>query len=177
MLQHEGVKTSNRYPCSLPQWGRAGPLNGVSAGAGADRWVGPEWIRWSAHPLGGAVCRDHARYPAFAPGTWEVAAGFWPFCILFILCPSRACVQLFLVPYSFFIFHCSRRYLSRRKHCSNGSQVPTCLTWATLPWGDPVSEWQPCCSWGCLRSYSYTALVLVVPHRPQESLRDLSWEN
>lgn len=32
--------------------------------------VGPEgWLQWSAHPLGVAVCRVHAQYPGFAPGT------------------------------------------------------------------------------------------------------------
>ena len=28
-------------------------------------------------PLGGAVYRDHAQYPAFAPGTSEVVFGLW----------------------------------------------------------------------------------------------------
>ena len=33
---------------------------------GMNLWVGPEaWLR-SAHPFGGAACRDHAQYPAFA---------------------------------------------------------------------------------------------------------------
>lgn len=31
------------------------------------------FLRWSAGPLGGAVCRDHARYPDFAFSTSEVA--------------------------------------------------------------------------------------------------------
>ena len=44
----------------------------------------------------GAVCRDHAQYPAFAPGTSEVADGFWPFCtVLSIICPNRKCVVIF----------------------------------------------------------------------------------
>ena len=34
---------------------------------------------------------------------WQ--SGFWPFCIfLFIICLNYACMQLFLVPYSFFPF-------------------------------------------------------------------------
>ena len=38
--------------------------------------------------------------------------------LLLIICPNiAACVQLFLVPYSFFVFCCSRRRLSRCKHC------------------------------------------------------------
>ena len=43
-------------------------------------------------PPGGAVCRDRARDPAFAPSTSEVAVGFWPFCVLLFM-------QLFLVPH------------------------------------------------------------------------------
>lgn len=35
--------------------------------------------------LGGAVCQDHAQYPAFALSTSEVAVGLWPFGILFII--------------------------------------------------------------------------------------------
>ena len=41
------------------------------------------WLGWSAHPLGGAVCRGHAQYPAFAPGSLEVAVGLFG---LFVSC-------------------------------------------------------------------------------------------
>ena len=103
--------------------GQAHPLNGVRVGA--EPWVRPEgWLRWSAHPLGGAVCRDLALYSAFAPGTSEVAVRFWSFWILLLLiCSSCACMQLLLVPYSFFVFCCLRRHLSRCKLCSKGFQV------------------------------------------------------
>ena len=37
-------------------------------------------------------------------------------------------MQLFSVPYSFFVFRCSRRRLSRCQPCSRGAQVPACLT-------------------------------------------------
>ena len=64
-------------------------------------------LRWAAHPLGGAVRRDHGQYPASAPGTSGEAAGFGPFCILlFIICPNCTGMQLFLVPCSFFVFCC-----------------------------------------------------------------------
>ena len=54
---------------------------------------------------------------------WQL--DFWSFCILlYIICPNRTYVQLFLVPYSFFIFCCLRRHLSRFKHCGKGLQVP-----------------------------------------------------
>ena len=61
----------------------------VEAGTG----VGPAgMLGWSAHPLGGALHRDCVRDPAFAPDTSEAAAGFWPFCILFIFAPTlQAC--------------------------------------------------------------------------------------
>ena len=40
--------------------------------------VGSEgWLRWFAHPLGGAACRGHAQYPAFVPGSLEVAVGLF----------------------------------------------------------------------------------------------------
>lgn len=57
------------------------------------------------------------------PQKWQ--SGFWSFCIWFIICscPKCACVQLFLVLYSFFAFCCSRCF-SRCKHWSKGSQVP-----------------------------------------------------
>ena len=78
--------------------GEAGPLNGVRVGA--DGWVGLEgWLRWSAHPLGGAVCRDHVQPPTFARSFSEVAVGLWPFSILlFIIDRTCACVQFFLGP-------------------------------------------------------------------------------
>ena len=48
--------------------------------------IGPKgWLRWSAHPLVGAVCRDFCPVPCFSPSTSEVAVGFWPFCTLFFL--------------------------------------------------------------------------------------------
>ena len=53
----------------------------------ADWWVRREgWLRWAARLHGGAVGRDHVRFPAFAPSTSEVASGLWPSCIsLFII--------------------------------------------------------------------------------------------
>ena len=31
------------------------------------------WLRCFAHPYGGGECKGHAQYPAFAPGSSEVA--------------------------------------------------------------------------------------------------------
>ena len=92
MLQHEGAKTSNRFPCSLTEGELAGSLNRVRAGT--DRWVRQEaWLRWSAYPLGGAVRRDCAQDPAFALSSSEMTVGLWPFCILLcIIAPTaQAC--------------------------------------------------------------------------------------
>ena len=58
----------------------------------------------------------------FCPPSWWCWVAFWSFCNLLIICPNCACVQLFLVSYSFFVF-----CLSRCKHCSKGSQVQACL--------------------------------------------------
>ena len=77
------------------------------------------------------LCRGHAQYPAFARNTLlslralqKRHLGFWSFCIfLSRICSNCACTHLFLVPYSFFVFCCSRC-----KHCSKGSQVPACLS-------------------------------------------------
>ena len=87
------------------------------------------WVlafKWGAAKpeFANTVCRNHAQDPAFAPGTSEVAVGLWPFCILlFTIAPTAHVVQLFLVPYSFFVLCCLRRCLSRCKHCSKGSKV------------------------------------------------------
>ena len=112
----------------LAPWGRVSWFLKWGVGSGRSMGQVEAWLRWSAHPLGGAVCSDHARSPAFALDTSEVAVGFWSFCIfLFIICPNCPCMKLFLVPCSFFVFCCWRRGLSRCKHCSKGSQVPACL--------------------------------------------------
>lgn len=83
-----GSKNKEQVPLPALQDGRAGSLNGVRVGV--DEWAWQEGLlRWSAHPLGGTVCRDHAHYPAFAPGTSQVAVGLQPFCISsFIFYPT-----------------------------------------------------------------------------------------
>ena len=48
---------TSRGPCSLS--GGVGPLGGVKVGVGPG--AGPEvWLGWPAHPVGGAVCGEHA---------------------------------------------------------------------------------------------------------------------
>ena len=90
------------------------------------------WLRWSACPFGSTECRGHASYPAFAPNTlflllapekWQLV--FLVFLYLSsIICPNYACIQLFLVPYSFFVFCCLRRCLSRCKLCNTAAKGP-----------------------------------------------------
>ena len=41
---------------------------------------GRGWLRWSAHRLGGALCRDHVQYPAFAPGTSQLGLDLFVSC-------------------------------------------------------------------------------------------------
>ena len=38
------------------------------------------WLRWSARRLGGALCRDHEQYPAFAPGTSQLGLDLFVSC-------------------------------------------------------------------------------------------------
>ena len=92
-----------RLYCLLLEVEQGSPLNGVrvrmNVWFGLDRCLG-----WSASPLGGAVCRDHAQYPG------RLRSGSWVFG-LFVSCSYFAnciCRQLFLVSYSFFIFCCLR---------------------------------------------------------------------
>lgn len=78
-------------PWLVPEWG-ADFSDGVRVGL-------EQWLRRSAHPLGGAGCRDHAQSPAFAPDTSEGAVGFWPFLHLIVSNLSRLqmCVVIFSI--------------------------------------------------------------------------------
>ena len=103
LRQQQGVITSSRFPCLLPEGDgkRAGSLYGVREGV----WPGvglEEWLRWFVHLFGGDMCKLHVRYPAFAP-KWLL--GFGSFCIfLSIICSNCVCMQLFVVLYNFFVF-------------------------------------------------------------------------
>ena len=55
----------------------------MGLGVRLEGWLG--WLRWSAHPLGGAVCRVRVQYPAF--GSWLLRNGSWVFG-LFVSCCS-----------------------------------------------------------------------------------------
>ena len=99
------------------------------------------WLRCFAHPSGGGVCRGQAHYlcfcprhPIFAPGSSKLAVGFFGLFVSFgsRICPNCAYTQLFLVPYSFFVFCCSRKGVSRCKYCSTAAKGPR---------SQPVSVW------------------------------------
>ena len=87
-------------------------------------WVQePGWFRqrW----LCGVDRRRHVQYPAFTPNTQlfspvfsDVAVGFFlAFLHLFLPIIYCSCMQLSLVPYSFFVLCYQRRSLSSCKHC------------------------------------------------------------
>ena len=80
------------------------------------------WLRWSAHPLGGVVCRGHVQYPVCSLQTWQL--GFLVSYPLSRICPNCACTSLVLVPCRFFVFCCWRRGVSRCKHCSTAAKSP-----------------------------------------------------
>ena len=61
-------------PLLALQGGRTDSLYGVRVRA--DLGASQKWLRWSAHPLDDVECRGQAQYPAFAPGSSEVALGF-----------------------------------------------------------------------------------------------------
>ena len=72
--------------------GQSGPLYGVRVGAGPGlRLEG--WLRWPAHSLGGAVCRDHTQFPAFAPAPqkWQWVFGLFVSCFSKFAPTARAC--------------------------------------------------------------------------------------
>ena len=84
---------------------------------------------------GGTECRGHAQYSAFALRTlfllqdlkWQLGF-FWSLYLLSRICPNRPCMPLFLAPYSFLVFCCLRRGMSRREHRSKGPEVSACLS-------------------------------------------------
>ena len=108
VLQHKGMKTSNRSSVS---------------GLGGGSWFLPGW-EWGWPParveggLRGAGRGPPVQDPALAPSSQKWQLALWSFCILSIICSH---CQLFLVLYSFFLFCCSRRRLPRCEHCNKGS--------------------------------------------------------
>ena len=107
--------------------------------------VGPEgWLRWFLYPFGVqeacTVLCFFSQPLVFAPSSSEVAVRLlWSFCILLsTVCPNCECSQLFLVSYSFFVFCCLGRLLSKCKDCSKGWQSHVLLE--PITWGKRVDE-------------------------------------
>ena len=91
------------------------------------------WLRWFAHHLGGAVCRGHAQYPAFAPdnlfllfrlfktGSWD----FWSLCIFWVQnLPQLYLPAVIFSPIQFLCICRSRRGVSRGSIAALQQRVP-----------------------------------------------------
>ena len=89
-----------------------GCVQGPHQSRGLDSWPTPLVVSSA-----GGICNTLLLLPTpcccpqlFRSNSWS----FGSFCFLLSrICLSWACAQLFLVPYSFFVFCCSRRHLSR----------------------------------------------------------------
>ena len=131
------MRTHNRRPClcAAPSAWRADFIHGrIEACPGARLEA---WLRCFAHPSMVLRAGVHAQCIAFAPSTAlcsrssEMATGFvgififlfFGLCIFGPKCiPTAACMELFLVPHSFFVFCSSRRGVSRCKLCSTAAK-------------------------------------------------------
>ena len=107
LLQQGWVKTNTVSLAHSPRpevgswlfpWGEGSNVPGLQS---------ETWLRGFAyHPppvvvTAGSTCSPCFCSQLFRSGSWA----FWPFCIfLSIICPNWACMKLFLVPYSFFVF-------------------------------------------------------------------------
>ena len=130
----EPEQTTVSLACSL-LGGRGGgdvacSLHGVRV------WVCPGvrpegWLRCFTHPLGSVVCRGHAQYPAFAPGSSKLAVGFFGLFVSFVqnLPQLRRNVVIFSPIQFLCILLLEERCVQVQvlQHYSKGSQVPTCL--------------------------------------------------
>ena len=112
LLQQERSGTSSRFPCSLTEGGEAGGR--VMGWAGGMAQSSPLVV------MSAAACRSSSGVFVFLAFLYHIVHNLPPDC---------ACVDLFLVLFSFFLFSCSRRRLSRCRLCSKRSQaqVPACL--------------------------------------------------
>ena len=116
--------------------------------------------------------------PGLCSCSSEVSAGFLSFCIfLSIICPNCAAyAQLFLVPYSFFVFCCLKKPLVRCKNCSKGSQVSACLSVSFLSRIVPYGCANICmCIYRCVcvhlcyqRDNNFNSILEETLHFPRE---------
>lgn len=97
---------------------------------GASRGEVSSGFRVFCPPLCDVVCREHTQYLCFSSQLFRNGLCVFSLFASFIKnLPNCTCTQLSSVPYSFFVFFCSRRHLSRWKHLQHqqGFQVPACL--------------------------------------------------
>ena len=92
-------------------------------GEGTNRLEG--WAGWVAlvvcSPPWWCCLQESCRVPCFC--SWHLRSGSWVLAflyLLFIICRNCECMQLLLVPYSFFVFCFWRRHLSSCKHPVKG---------------------------------------------------------
>ena len=94
-------------------WGEGRGVSRGRAGGMAQVFCPP--LRWCCVQGACAVPCFCSRHRVFAPGSSKVAVGIFGLFVTFgsRICPNCACTQLFLVPYSFFVFCYSRRGVFR----------------------------------------------------------------
>ena len=110
---------------SITTEGRPGDsLHGVRVGV-SPKIRREDGLRGLSTPLVVLSAGEHCIL-VLLPALQKQQLGFCFFCIfLSVICPNFTCSCF--VFYSFFVFCCSRRHLSRCKHCCKKSQVPASL--------------------------------------------------
>ena len=117
-------------------WGRVGVCPGVGLRDGLSGLLTALFVVLRA---GGGMHSTLHLLPTLHFCSWLLRNGSWiffPFLSFWSrICPNGARTQLFFVPYSFCVFCCSRRAVSRCKHCGTAAKCPrsqACLTLATM---------------------------------------------
>ena len=119
-------QTTDSLACLLPVRGaslfliqnKSSSIRGVFKGQG---------LRWFAYPLGGVVCKGviFLPTPCYCSRLFKsVAIRFFRLFVSFGPQFILMCTQLFLVPYSFFVFCGLRRCVSKYEHCSTAAKGP-----------------------------------------------------
>ena len=103
----------------------------------------PETAAHQAPPSLGFSRQEHwsgLPFPSPCFCSWLFRSDSWVclffFCLFDLwsrICPNCTWVKLFLVPYSLFVFCCSRRGVSRRKHCGTAAEDPKSQLVSDIP--------------------------------------------
>jgi len=100
------------------------------------------WLRWSAHPLDDVECRGQAQYPAFAPGSSEVALGFLVSVYLVHNLPQLRMYTFIFSPLQFLCILSPKEtsvHVQAQQQTVSGPKSPrilTVTTWVPLVWDD-----------------------------------------